>query len=160
MAEVVEVLVSGGNANPGPPLGPALGPLGINIKQVVEAINAATTAYAGMQVPVKVKVADDKTFSVEVGTPPTSSLLFTEVKVQKGSGTPNSAFIGNVTMDQLVKIARMKKPSTLATSLKAAVKEAVGTCGSVGITVDGKPAKQAMAAIEAGEYDKALSVEY
>jgi len=160
MAEVVEVLVSGGSANPGPPLGPALGPLGINIKQVVDAINAATKAYAGMQVPVKVKVADDKTFAVEVGTPPTSSLLLAELKAEKGSGTPNSAYVGNVTMDQVIKIARMKKPSTLATSLKAAAKEAVGTCGSMGITVDGKPAKQAMAAIEAGEYDKVLSAEY
>jgi len=160
MAETIEVLVSGGNANPGPPLGPALGPLGINIKDVVEKINALTKDYEGMQVPVKLVVEDDKSFKIEVGTPPASSLILSELKLEKGSGTPNSEYVGDLTMDQAVKVARMKKTSTLAINLKTAVKEVVGSCRSLGITVDGKSAKDVTAAIEAGEYDEVLSADY
>ncbi len=160
MAETIEVLVSGGNANLGPPLGPALGPLGINIKNVIDEINEVTKDYEGMQVPVKLIVEDDKSFSIVVGTPPTSSLILSEIKLEKGSGTPNSEYVGDITMDQAVKVARMKKTSTLAITLKTAVKEVVGTCNSMGITIDGKPAKEATAAIDAGEYDEALNAEY
>ena len=160
MAETIEVLVSGGNANPGPPLGPALGPLGINIKDVVDSINEATKDYEGMQVPVKLVIEDDKSFSIVVGTPPTSSLILSELKLEKGSGTPNSEYVGDLTIDQAVKVARMKKTSTLAITLKTAVKEVVGTCNSMGITIDGKPAKESIAAIDAGEYDESLNAEY
>jgi len=160
MTETIEVLVSGGNANPGPPLGPALGPLGINIKEVVDEINAATKDYEGMQVPVKLVIEDDKSFSIVVGTPPTSSLILSELKLEKGSGTPNSEYVGNLTMEQVVKVAKMKKTSTLAITLKTAAKEVVGTCHSMGITVEDKQAKEATAAIEAGDYDEVLSADY
>ena len=160
MVETIEVLVSGGNANPGPPLGPALGPMGINIKDVVDSINEATKDYEGMQVPVKLVIEDDKSFSIVVGTPPTSSLILSELKLEKGSGTPNSEYVGDLTIDQAVKVARMKKTSTLAITLKTAVKEVVGTCNSMGITIDGKSAKESIVAIDAGEYDEALNAEY
>ena len=155
MADAVEVLVPGGKANPGPPLGPALGPLGINIKKVVDEINAKTKDYNGMTVPVKVIVGPNKTFTVEVGTPPTSALVLAEVKVEKGSGT-----VGNLTLEQAMKVARQKKGAMLSYNMKNAVKEVVGTCVSLGVTVEGKKAKEIFADIDAGKYDDKLSQPY
>lgn len=160
MADVVEVLVPGGKANPGPPLGPSLGPLGINIKKVVDEINAKTKSFNGMTVPVKVIVDASRNFTVEVGTPPTSALVLSEAKLQKGSGTPNSNFVGNLTIDQAISVARMKKGAMLSYNLKNAVKEVVGTCVSLGITVEGKKPKEIFADINAGNYDEKLSQPY
>jgi len=157
MADQVEVLVPGGKANPGPPLGPALGPLGINIKKVVDEINAKTKDYNGMTVPVKVIVGPNKTFTIEVGTPPTSALVLAELKVEKGSGTPNTVQVGNLTIDQAMRVARQKKGAMLSYTMKNAVKEVVGTCVSLGVTVEGKKAKEIFADIDAGKYDDKLS---
>src|SRR5512138_1077441 len=137
--KVVEVIVNGGQANAGPPLGPALGPLGVNIVAIVNKINEVTKAYAGMKVPVKVAVdTEDKTFEVTVGTPTASALIVAELKIEKGSGTPNSAKVGDLTMEQIVKIAKIKGPQLLAPTTKAAAKELLGTCVSMGVTVEGK----------------------
>ena len=160
MADVVEVLVPGGEANPGPPLGPSLGPLGINIKKVVDEINAKTKDFNGMTVPVKISVDANRNFTVEVGTPPTSALVLSEAKLEKGSGTPNTNFVGNLTMDQVINVARMKKGSMLSYTLKNAVKEVIGTCVSLGITIEGKKPKEIFADINAGKYDEKLSQPY
>src|SRR5512139_3945275 len=117
MADVVEVLVPGGRANPGPPLGPALGPLGINIKKVVDEINAKTKDYNGMTVPVKVIVGPNKTFTIEVGTPPTSALILAELKIEKRSRTPNTASVGDLKIDQAIRVARQKKGAMLSYNL-------------------------------------------
>ncbi len=157
MVDAVEVLVPGGKANPGPPLGPSLGPLGINIKKVVDEINAKTKDYNGMTVPVKVIVGANKTFTIEVGTPPTSALILAEAGVEKGSGTPNTVQVGNVTMDQIVDVVHKKNGAFLSYTLKNAAKEVIGTCVSLGITVEGKKAKDIYADINAGKYDDKLS---
>jgi len=158
-ASVVEALVPGGKATPGPPLGPALGPLGINIKDVIEQINEKTKDFNGMQVPVIVTVADDKSVTIEVGTPPTSSLLLQEAGVQKGSGKPNTEKVGNITVQQAAKIARMKKDDILAYDLKAAIKEVTGVGVSMGITVEGMDVREFQKAIDAGQYDDVLNNE-
>jgi large subunit ribosomal protein L11 len=152
--QVVESLVEGGKATPGPPLGPALGPLGVNISAVVAAINEKTKDFAGMKVPVKV-IVDPKTkaFEIEVGTPPTSALIIKELGIEKGSSDAKSSIVGNLTMEQAVKIARMKRDGMLASSLKAATKEVLGTCVSMGVTVEGKPAKEVQREIDEGKYD-------
>ncbi|NOZ59584.1 MAG: 50S ribosomal protein L11 [Euryarchaeota archaeon] len=154
MKQVVESLVEGGKATPGPPLGPALGPLGVNISAVVAAINEKTKDFAGMKVPVKV-IVDPKTkaFEIEVGTPPTSALIIKELGIEKGSSDAKSSIVGNLTMEQAVKIARMKRDGMLASSLKAATKEVLGTCVSMGVTVEGKPAKEVQREIDEGKYD-------
>lgn len=156
MAEVVEVLVSGGKATAGPPLGPALGPLGINVKAVVDEINRKTAEFNGMQVPVKVVVDDKKAFTIDVGVPPTTALIMKEVGVEKGSGTPNTAVVGDLPLDAAVRIARMKMDSMLSYTLKTAVKEVVGTCVSLGVTVGGRTPKDMLKAIAAGEFDGML----
>lgn len=153
----VDLIVAGGEATAGPPLGPALGPLGINIMAVVNKINELTKDYAGMKVPVKISVnPEDKTFDVTVGTPTASALLVAELKVEKGSGTPNSAKIGDLTIDQVIRIAKIKRPEMLASSLKAATKEIMGTCVSVGATIEGKDPREVQKEIDNGTYDDIL----
>ncbi|MDQ1371454.1 MAG: large subunit ribosomal protein [Candidatus Thermoplasmatota archaeon] len=153
MAEKLEVLVDGGKATPGPPLGPSLGPLGVNVIQVVNAINEKTKAFAGMKVPVTLTVdSKTKSFEIKVGTPPTSALILKEIKVEKGSGSPKATKVGNLSIQQALKIAEMKKDSMLGKSKKERFKEVVGTCVSMGVTVDNKEPKQVIKEIEAGGY--------
>ncbi len=155
--KTVDLIVAGGQATAGPPLGPALGPLGINIMQVVNRINELTKDYAGMKVPVKISVnTEDKTFDVTVGVPTSSALLVSELKVEKGSGTPNSAKIGDVNMDQVVRIAKIKRPELLARTLKGAAKEVMGTCVSMGVTVEGKDPREVQKEVDEGKFDDIL----
>jgi large subunit ribosomal protein L11 len=158
MAEKLEVLVDGGKATPGPPLGPALGPLGVNIVEILKAINEKTKSFEGMKVPVTL-IVDPKTkaFSIEVGTPPTSALILKELKVEKGSGDAGKTRVGNLTLPQAIRVANMKSEAMLSKSLKARVLEVVGTCVSMGVTVEGKPAKEFSKEIEAGRFDKQLA---
>jgi large subunit ribosomal protein L11 len=157
MGEVVEVLVPGGKASAGPPLGPALGPLGINVKAVVDEINNKTANFNGMQVPVKVEVDDKKNFTISVGVPPTTALIMKECGLEKGSSEPNAQIVGDLSLEAAVRIARMKFDKMLSYELKTAIKEVVGTCVSVGVTVEGKPPKEVFALIDAGEYDSVLN---
>ena len=157
MVSVVEALVSGGSATPGPPLGPSLGPLGVNVKAIIDKINEQTKAFSGMQVPIKIIVDDKKQFTIQVGTPPTSALIKKELGVETGSGTPNTKVIGNLTVKQAVKIARMKKSDTLSKTLKGAVKEVVGSCVPLGATFEGLNPKEAIAAINGGKFDSELN---
>lgn len=158
--KVINVLISGGQASGGPPLGPALGPLGVNVLAAVNKINELTKEFSGMKVPVKVTVdVETKEFEVEVGVPTTSALIASELKIQKGSGEAGTKIVGNLTMEQVVKIAKIKKPTLLAKSMKAAVKEILGTCLSMGVTVEGKDPREIQKEIDEGKYDNALSTE-
>ena len=151
----VEALINGGEATAGPPLGPALGPLGVNVLMIVNKINELTKAYAGMKVPVKVIVdVETKTFDVEIGTPTTSALIVKELKIEKGSATAKTQKAGNMTLEQAVRIAQMKMPGSYSKTLKSAVKEVVGTCVSMGITVEGKEPKEVIGEIDKGEHDQ------
>ena len=98
MAETVEALVDAGKASAGPPLGPSLGPSGVNVKEVIDQINSKTKDMEGMQVPVKVKVEDDKSFTIEVGTPPASSLIKQILNIEKGSGEAGSVVAADLTV--------------------------------------------------------------
>lgn len=155
--KTVDALVSGGQATAGPPLGPVLGPLGLNVLEVIKKINELTSSYAGMKVPVKVSIdIDTKKFNVEVGTPTVSALIVKELGILKGSGTPNSEKVGNLTFEQLVRVTKLKQDQTLAKTFKGAVKEVAGSCVSIGITIDGKDPKEVQKAIDEGIYDKFL----
>jgi large subunit ribosomal protein L11 len=154
MAETIKALVDGGKASAGPPLGPALGPLGVNIMQIINAINDKTKQFQGMKVPVKIKV-DPKTknFEIEVGTPPASSLILNEIGAEKGSGSAATHKVGNLTVDQAVKVAKMKQNNLLGKALKQKTKEIIGTCTSMGVTVEGKKPKDIQKRIDEGEFD-------
>ncbi len=157
----IPAMVEGGKASMGPPLGPALGPSGVNPGQVIAAINEKTKAFAGMTVPVKVVIdKDSKTFEVEVGTPPTSSLIKSEIgikeNVKEEAGVKGKKVIGNMSFDQVIKVANMKKDATLAKTLKAGVMEVMGTCVSLGVTVEGKKPQEIQAEVKEGKWDSKL----
>jgi large subunit ribosomal protein L11 len=155
--KTVEALVAGGQATAGPPLGPALGPLGVNVLAIVNKINEVTKDYAGMKVPVKVIVnTEDKTFEVTVGTPTASALIVSELKIEKGSGSPKEQKVGDLSMEQVVRIAKLKQAELLSTNTKAAVKEILGTCVSMGVTVEGKDPKEVQKEVDEGKHDAAL----
>ncbi len=150
-------IVPGGGATGGPPIGPALGPMGVNIMQIVAEINKQTGDYKGTPVPVDVLIdTDSKEFKVKVGMLSTFALLTQAAGITKGSGTPHSAKVGDLTFDQLVTVAKKKKAGLYAASIKSATREVLGTCVSMGLTIDGKPAKDVEAAIKSGEYDAQL----
>ncbi len=156
MADVqtVSALVTGGQANAGPPLGPTLGPLGVNILQIVNAINEKTKDFEGMKVPVTVTV-DKKTkqWSVDVGIPSAAALILKEAGLQKGSGTSGATWVGDITPDAVVKVAKLKIDSSYATTVKSATKEIVGTCLTLGIKIKGKNPKEIAPEIDAGKWD-------
>ena len=153
MVDTVEVMVDGGKATAGPPLGPALGPKGVNTGQVVAKINEKTKAFTGMKVPVKVIINDDKTFDIKVGTPPMSALIKSELGVASGAHNAKTEKVGNLTLDQAKKLAEMKQDDLLGADVKARVLEVAGNCVSVGVTIDGKDPRAFTAAVKAGEYD-------
>jgi len=151
-------IVNGGKATGGPPIGPALGPMGVNIMAIVNDINAQTKEYDGLPVPVDVVIdTDTKKFTVKVGMLTTFALISQATGLEKGSGTPNTAYVADITMDQLISIAKKKRAGIYAASLKSAVREVLGTCQSAGVTVEGHPAKEVQTAIKAGEFDEKLA---
>ncbi|HXX88221.1 MAG TPA: 50S ribosomal protein L11 [Candidatus Acidoferrum sp.] len=153
--KTVELLVAGGQANAGPPLGPALGPLGVNVMLIVNKINELTKDYSGMKVPVKVIVdPETKEFEVTIGTPTTSALIVSELKIEKGSGTPNTQKVGDLKIEQVVRIAKMKRPELLAKDLKGATKEILGACVSMGVTAENKDPREVQKEIDQGKYDE------
>lgn len=155
MEKVIDIIVDGGKATAGPPLGPALGPLGINAGKVVADINSATKAFAGMKVPVKVIVDTvNKEYRIDVGSPPTAELIKKEAGIEKGAGTKDAP-AGNVSLEKLVKIAKSKSNS-LGKSLKDTLKEIVGSCQSMGVNIDGKPPKTVLREIDQGAHDSLL----
>ena len=152
--KVINALVTGGEATAGPPLGPALGPLGVNVLGIVNEINRQTGDFKGMRVPVKVEVdSDTKQFVISVGTPTTSALIAKESGIPKGSSKPNLDFVGDMTMDKVVGIAKSKIAGSYAAGIKTAAKEVVGSCVSMGVKIEGKDARELMKEIEAGKWD-------
>ncbi|MBI5872306.1 50S ribosomal protein L11 [archaeon] len=156
----VDAMVDGGKASAGPPLGPALGPLKVNIGEIIQAINKKTEAFKGMKVPVKVIVDNEtKEFSIDVGTPPVSQLIKKEIGIEKGSGAPNKLKVGNIAIEQAIKIAKMKYDAMLVNDLKSAVKNIVGSCHSLGVLVEGKQALEINKEIDEGKYNKEIKEE-
>jgi large subunit ribosomal protein L11 len=121
---------------------------------IVNKINELTKDYAGMKVPVKVLVdPDTKQFEVTIGTPTTPALIVSELKIEKGSGTPHTAKVGNLTMEQVIKVAKIKRPELLAKTLKLAAKEVLGSCVSMGVTVENKDPREVQKEIDEGKHD-------
>lgn len=147
--EVVQVMVEGGKATPGPAIGGVLGPLGVNIGKILEEVNKKTSDFAGMKVPVKIVVdTETKEFSTEVGTPPTSELIKKEIGIKKGSGVPNEDYVADMSREQLEKVAKMKMDSSYATKLENVMKEVLGVCRSMGVTVEGEKPQEYLEELE------------
>lgn len=157
MAQSIKVLVDAGKASAGPPLGPALGPLGVNVGQVIAQINEKTKAFEGMKVPVEVKVnPKTRTFEVTTGSPPVSQLIMKETGAQKLSSNPKYEKVGNLAIEQVIKIAKSKIDSLNCLSMKSAVKTVIGSCVSIGVLVEGKEPKDATRDVNEGKYDREI----
>lgn len=156
--ETVNLLVKGGAATAGPPLGPALAGKGINVGQVVKDINEKTSSMKGMDVPVKVVVDPaEKKYEIIVGLPPAAALLKKEAGVEAGSGASGTKWVGDLKVEHLIKIARVKSDGLLSEDLKKQVKTLLGTCVSLGLKIEGKSPKEARKEIDAGIYDKEIA---
>lgn len=131
----IKLQIPGGQANPSPPVGPALGQRGVNIMEFCKAFNAKTQDSKGTIIPVIITVYSDRSFTFITKTPPASVLLLKASGVEKGSGVPNKNKVGKVTKAQVEKIAQTKMPDLTAASLEAAVRTIEGSARSMGLTV-------------------------
>jgi large subunit ribosomal protein L11 len=134
----VKLQVKGGQANPSPPVGPALGSKGLNIMEFCKQFNARTQEKMGTVLPVLITVYSDKTFDFVVKTPPAANMLLEAAKIKSGSAEPNRKKVGSVTWDQVKVIAETKMPDLNAFKVESAMKMVAGTARSMGITVSGK----------------------
>ncbi|MCX8181667.1 MAG: 50S ribosomal protein L11 [Candidatus Methanomethyliaceae archaeon] len=151
-------LVDGGKATGGPPIGPSLGPIGLNILQVVNTINERTKEFEGMKVPVKVIAdPDTKEFEVEVGVPTTTALIVKELKLQKCSSNAKAEKVGDLSIEAAIKIAKTRYPLSVAKTLKSCLKEVLGTCVSIGVTVAGKDPREVQKEVDSGVYDDLIN---
>ncbi len=154
MEKTISALIEGGKATAGPPIGPALGPMGINAGKVVAEINEKTKDFAGTTVPVKIIVNPvTKDYHIEIGTPSVAALIKKEMAIEKGSGKALEEKVGDIAIDQLIKVSRSKKDALLSRTPKAALKEVVGTCVTLGVTIDGKEPKEMIKEIDKGLFD-------
>ena len=151
----VSSLVTGGGASAGPPLGPALGPLGVNIMQVISAINEKTKEFEGMKIPITVVVnTDTKEYDIEVGIPSAAALIMKEANINKGSGASGTEWVGDITIDSVIKVAKAKLESSYTSSLKSITKTIIGTCMALGVKIDGKTPKEMTAEINDGKWNE------
>ncbi len=157
--ERLELLVEGGKAAADQNTAQKLGPLGI-LQNVIKSVNDKTASFAGMKVPVKVSIdTTTKEFTISIGTPPIAELIKKELNVQKGSGTPDKQKIGNLSIESIIKIAKMKRDSMHANTLKSAVKSTAGSANSLGVLIEGKQAKEICEMIDKGIFDKQIEEE-
>ena len=131
----IKLQIQAGQANPAPPVGPALGAHGVNIMEFCKAYNAATEDQRGNVVPVEITVYEDRSFTFKLKTPPAAKLLLKAAGVDKGSGVPHTDKVGSVTQDQLREIAEQKQDDLNARDIEAAKKIIAGTARSMGLTV-------------------------
>ena len=156
----IKLLVEGGDMKPGPVLSQKLGPIGINVNEVIQKINESTVNFKGLKLPVELDVnASTKDFDVKIFPPPVSELLKKELKIEKGSGIQAKMQMANASIEQIISVAKTKMPNMLNKDLKSAVKSVVGTCGSLGILIENKSPKEVELEIDDGKYDKEIQGE-
>ncbi len=134
---IVKLQCPAGQANPSPPVGPALGQHGVNIMEFCKAFNARTQDKAGLIIPAIVTIYADRTFTFELKTPPAAVLLRRAAKIEKGSGEPNRTKVGTVTREQVREIAEIKMPDLNANDIEAAMRIVAGTARSMGLELEG-----------------------
>jgi large subunit ribosomal protein L11 len=154
----IKLLVDGGSMKPGPALSQKLGPVGIPINLVITKVNEATKSFDGIQVPVELNIdPSTREFDVKVFSPPVSGLLKRELKIEKGSGAQKKIKVANASIEQIISIAKTKFQNLLSKDFKSAVKTIVGTCVSLGILIENKPASEIEKEIDEGKYDKEIN---
>ena len=154
----VKAVIDAGKATAAAPLGPALGPLGVNIGAIVAEINEKTKAFAGMKIPVIISIdSKTKAFEVKVGSPSASALIMKEAGISKAAANPKTEVVGNISMEQVKKIAEMKLPNVNSTAVKKAAREIIGTAGAMGVTIEGKTHKEIQKEFAQGKFDSVFA---
>ncbi len=154
----VKLLVEGGAMKPGPALSQKIGPLGINIGEIISKVNEATSSFKGLKVPVELDIdAKTKSFEINVFSPPVSELLKKELKIEKASGKSKEIKVGNLAIEQVIKVAKTKHSKMLSDNFKNNVKSIVGSCVSLGSLIENKEPKEIEEEISQGKYDKQIN---
>lgn len=150
---IVKLLVEGGNMTPGPAIAQQLGPMGINMGQVISQVNEATQSFKGITVPVHLDVdATTKEFTIKVLSPPTSELIKKELGVEKASGERLKTTVGNLAIEQVISVAKTKHENMLSREFPETVKSVIGTCLALGVLIENKDPKDILEQIKSGKY--------
>ena len=154
---IIKLLIDGGNMTPGPAIAQQLGPMGIYMGKVISEVNEATKEFKGMKVPVELDV-DEKTkdFTVSTSSPPTSELLKKELKLEKGTPDHKNQKMGNASIEDVIKVTKVKYSNMLEKEFKSGVKSVLGTCSSIGILVENKEPNELIEDVNAGKFDKEI----
>jgi large subunit ribosomal protein L11 len=156
----IKLLTEGGNMAPNPALSQKLGPAGLNVNQVIQQVNSATSGFKGLKVPVELDIDTSKrTFDVKVFSPPASELLKKETGLEKGSGMQKKIKVANLSIEQVISVAKSKYPNMLSKNFKSAVKSIVGTCGPLGFLIENKGPNEIQLDIDSGKYDSEIDAE-
>lgn len=154
----IKLLVEGGEMQPGPALAQKIGPLGLNIGQIIQRVNEATKGFKGLKVPVELDVdASTKEVNILVSSPPVSELLKRELGIPKGSAIQKKLQVANASIEQIISVAKAKQQNLLCKDLKSSVKIVVGTCVSLGILVENMPASEVCRLIDEGKFAKEIA---
>ncbi len=157
---IIKLLVEGGKMSPGPAVAQQLGPMGINMGKVISDVNAKTSGFKGINVPVVLDVnAETKEYKITVLSPPTSELLKKELGIEKASGARLKTRVGNLAFEQVVSVAKQKHENMLSNDFPATVKSVLGTCQAMGVLVDSLEIKDVMEKLNAGEYDAIIKAQ-
>ncbi|MBU1136253.1 MAG: 50S ribosomal protein L11 [Nanoarchaeota archaeon] len=154
---IIKLLVEGGKMTPGPAIAQKLGPIGVNIGKVIQDVNQATEGFKGLKVPVELDVdASTKEFKIKVSSPPVSELIKKELGIEKASGEQKKLKAGNLSIEQIIKIAKTKHKNMLDRNLKSAVKSVIGSCVSLGVLVENEEPVKVEEQIVSGKYEKEI----
>lgn len=155
---LIKLLVEGGKMAPGPAVAQQLGPMGINMGQVISDVNAATSEFKGITVPVHLTVdATTKEVTIKVLSPPTSELLKKELKIEKASGARLKQQVGNMAIEQVISVSKAKHDSMLSREFISTVKSVIGTCQALGILIESKTPMEVLDEISEGKYADEIS---
>jgi large subunit ribosomal protein L11 len=157
---LIKLLVEGGNMTPGPAVAQQLGPMGINVGQVIADVNTATSEFKGVTVPVHLTVnPETKEISIKVLSPPTSELIKKELKIEKASGERLKQKVGNFAIEQVISVAKAKHDSLLSNTFIASVKSVIGTCQALGVLIESKDPKEVLEEIAEGKYKEEIEAQ-
>ncbi|MFH1358745.1 MAG: 50S ribosomal protein L11 [archaeon] len=154
----IKLLIDGGDMKPGPAVAQQLGPMGVNMGKVISEVNTATSEFKGMKVPVEIDINEKtKEFTIHTSSPPTSELLKKEIGLEKGSAKISETKVGNASIEDIIKIAKIKHSNMLEKDLKSAVKSVLGTCASIGVLVESKEPNELIEDVNKGKFDAEIS---
>jgi large subunit ribosomal protein L11 len=157
---IIKLLVEGGKMAPGPAIAQQLGPMGLNLGQIISDVNTKTADFKGMNVPVILDVnPDTKEYGISVSSPPVSELIKKELKIQKASANRITDTVGNLAFEQIISVAKQKHDNMLSNDLMASVKSVLGTCQAMGVLVENKQIKEINSEVEEGNFDAMVKAE-